>query len=287
MNDGAESSEAGAPPGPGAPRAARAPRAPRPVPPPPPPSKVKKHLMLSIIFLSLGLIGLIGFRVWSLTNKAENVTINVREEFEAVSDRSKSAGKEIFRLQGRTGMMGETLKPEELATIKTQLTELEACDAKFNELLALKGMEDSQERVEILPRWLQNKLLILDAGDFLESAKAAPEYAGLNAPMYRTLAKLQATQKEIGEINTLKAEIQQKNDKAEKEKTVARLKELEDVLMACSEGFQKLDDYVTGGLARPDLSPRIIPELDTLREERSRTLMMKKQARELRLHLSE
>src|SRR5579862_5464904 len=192
-------SENPAPPGPG-PRtrpgsglpAAKGPRPPRPALQPPGPSassmRLRKLLMLGIIFTCLALVGMIGWRLWQRMHPHERDIIDVAADFEKAMDIGKGASKDIFSIQTKVWGQGKDLTPEDFTTIKSKLVELRDCHDKLKDLLDLmhaQHKDDSAEHAAIVPKWLQVKMWILDASDLLDNPKP-PEYGGLNIPMFQT-----------------------------------------------------------------------------------------------------
>lgn len=288
------------PPGrPGLPRpgAGGPPKGPRPArpasAPPPGPSaasmRLRGLLMLGIIVSCVGLAGMIGWRVWQRMHPKENVTIDVKDEFEKAMDTGKGASKDIFALQTKVWGQAKELTPEDFTTIKAKLGELRECHDKLKDLLDLmhqRHLEDSGDYASIVPKWLQVKMWILDATDLLENQKP-PEYGGLNIPMFLTSEKIRKAQDELKEINTLKDEIIKKNDPEEIKKTRKRISDLRESFRGFSVKLQDLDKYVQDGLARPDLTEKDVMELGQLREDANKATMAVKAAGTLLLAFPE
>ena len=253
-------------------------------------SRLKKHLMIWILVTSAVLLGLISLRVWKIMNRKDPGRINVQEEAEAAFESGKGAGRDIFTREKKVWEKGEELFPDDFKEIQQRLKDLETCHARLKEILDLlrdRRLEDTPEHDWIVPRWLQVKLWILDASDLLDPAKKAPDYGGLFIRMYRTIDRSIQAQKELKELEKGKEDLLKESDPARRGAVVQRLRAIEARLGVCAEDFAKLDDYVKEGLARPDLSPRQIPDLETLRDEAARAGMVIKQARELRSQMRE
>jgi hypothetical protein len=297
MTDEAIPPDAGgaAPAGPDRPKGLppRGPRPPRPGgarPPAPPPGpsaaslRLRAHLMIGILVSCVVLGGLIAWKIWRITHPPESKSIDVADQFEKAMDLGKGASKDIFAIQTKVwGAKNEELKPEDFAKIKAKLADLRQCEDKLKELLELlrsRKLEDTGDYVAIIPKWLQVKLWILDATDLLDNQKP-PEYGGLNIPMYLTVNKIKKLQEELKELEITKNDIIGRKDAAEMEKVRKRIKEIQAGFSEAGVKLQALDDYVKTGLTRPDLSPKEIDELNTLRDETNRTGMAIKQAREL------
>lgn len=266
----------------GGPPAAKAPRPSRPVPPPPPASSLamRKFLMLGIIVTCLVLIGMIGWKLWLRMHPQERISIDVAAEFDKALDQGKGASKDIFTVQNKVWLKGAELTPEDFATIKGKLGELRDCHDKLKDLLDImhaRHMDDSKEHNDIVPKWLQVKMWILDASDLLDNQKP-PEYGGLNIPMFVTSMKIQKAQDELKEINTTKDEVIKKNDPEEIKKTRKRISDLRDAFRAYSVKLQDLDKYVAEGLARPDLTDKDVTELGQLRDDANKATMAVKAA---------
>jgi hypothetical protein len=264
--------------------AAKAPRPSRPASPPPGPTAssmaMRKFLMLGIILTCVVLIGMIGWRLWQRMHPQEKISIDVAAEFDKAMDAGKGASKDIFTVQNKVWLKGAELSPEDFATIKTKLGELRDCHDKLKDLLDImhaRHMDDSAEHAQIVPKWLQVKMWILDASDLLENPKA-PDYGGLNIPMFVTSMKIQKAQDELKEINTTKDDVIKKNDPEEIKKTRKRISDLREAFRAYSAKLQDLDKYVAEGLARPDLTEKDVTELGQLRDDANKATMAVKAA---------
>lgn len=251
--------------------AARGPRPARPggQPPgaPPPNLKLRAFLMLGIIVACVALVGMIGWKIYVINHGKEKVTIDVEKEYKDAVDKGKDASREILKLQAKVWDKGEELKPEDFAAIKAKLADLRECHEKLKDLLDImhaRHLDDSAERAAIVPKWLQMKMWILDAGDLLENQKP-PEYGGLNIPMFVTSKKITKSQDELKEVNTLKDEIIKRNDPAEIKSTRKKISDLRDTFRNLATKMQDLDKYVAEGLARPDLTSKEVIELEMLR----------------------
>jgi len=263
----------------GAPGKGPRPAGARPAPQPPGPSaaslRLRGLLMLGIILSCVGLIGMIGWRVYQKMHAKEKVTIDVQKDYEEAVDKGKDASKEILKLETKVWDKNEELKPEDYATIKAKLAELREAHEKLKDLLDImhaRNLDDSAERAAIVPKWLQMKMWILDASDLLENQKP-PEYGGLNIPMFVTSKKITKSQDELKELNTLKDEIIKRNDPAEIKATRKKLSDLRDTFRGLATKMQYLDKYVAEGLARPDLTSKDVIELEMLRGDANQAQM--------------
>lgn len=280
------------PPGvPGRPGGLKRPGGPRPPPPPPKkPSKLKAYLMLSILISTVVLAGLVGWKVIKILFPKQKVAVDIEKETDAAMDKAKDASKEIFRIETKVWIMGEDITAANAVAISDQLEELLKVDDRFKELLDLlhsKKLESSGDWDRLVVCSLQVKLWILDATDVLELQKNAPEYGGLYIPMHRAMEGLKKANKELGELKVLRNEILQRNDPAEKAKVRARVSELKNQCAAYRDKLNSLDDYIKKGLARDDLSPKVIKELDDLRDDSSKAQMSMKEAQQMLSDLRE
>jgi hypothetical protein len=269
--------------GPGLPGAG-GPRPPRPAMKPPGPSAgsmmLRKLLMLFIIFSCLGLGGMIAWKLYRASHGGEKTTIDVAGEFDKALDLGKGASKDILAVQTKVWGRNEELKPEDFETIKKKLVELREAHDKMKDLLDLlhaRGLDDSKEKQDIVPKWLQCKMWILDASDLLDNQKP-PEYGGLNIPMFLTSDKIRKAQTALGEINTEKDKIIERNDPAEIKATRKKIADLREQFRGLVTKMQDLDKYVAEGLARPDLTSKEVLELDQLRDEANKAQMAVKAA---------
>jgi len=263
----------------GGPPAAKGPRPARPAMQPPPVSassmRMRKLLMLTIIFTCLGLVAAIGWRLWQKTHAGTRDSIDVGADFDKALDIGKGASKDIFSVQTKVWGQGKELTPEDFTTIKSKLVELRDCHDKLKDLLDLlhqRHLDDSAEHAQIVPKWLQVKMWILDAADLLENQKP-PEYGGLNIPMFLTSEKIRKAQDELKDINTTKDEIIKRNDPEEIKKTRKKLMDLRDSFRGHAAKLQDLDKYVAEGLARPDLTNKDVLELEQLRDDANKAQM--------------
>ena len=269
---------------PGAPGAGGA-RPARPVMKPPPVSAgsmmLRKMLMLGIIFSCLGLGGAIAWRVYIRIKAKDGVSaIDVDKVFEEQMDRAKDASKEIFRTETKVWGKNEELKADDFEVVKKQLATLRECHDKIKDLLDIlraKNMMDTGSFQKIVPKWIQVKMWILDATDLLENQKP-PEYGGLNVPMFVTSEKIRKAQAALGEINTEKDKIIERNDPNEIKATRKKITDLREQFRGMVTKMQDLDKYVAEGLARPDLTSKEVMELDQLRDEANKAQMAVKAA---------
>lgn len=273
----------GAPASPGG-AAGGAPR-PRPSMQPPPVSPgsmmLRKMLMLGIIFSCLGLGGAIAWKLYQKYHGKEGASaIDVDKVFEEQMDRAKDASKEIFRTETKVWGKNEELKAEDFETVKKKLAELRECHEKIKDLLDIlraKNMTDTGSFQMIVPKWIQVKMWILDAADLLENQKP-PEYGGLNVPMFVTSEKIRKAQTALGEINTEKEKIIERNNADEIKTTRKKITDLREQFRGFVTKMQDLDKYVADGLARPDLTSKEVMELDQLRDEANKAQMAVKAA---------
>lgn len=263
---------------------AKGPRPARPATPPPPDPaaslRLRKMLLLGIIVSCVVLGGMIGWKIWRNMHPPTKTAIDVDAEFDKYMDTAKGASKEIFAIETKVWGKNEELKPDDFATIKTKLAELRDCHDKIKDLLDLlhvRGLDDSGSHQTIVPKWIQVKMWILDATDLLENQKP-PDYGGLNIPMFLTSDKIRKAQAELGEINTMKDKIVEKNDPAEIKATRKKISDLREAFKAHAAKLQDLDKYVAEGLARPDLTSKEVMELDQLRDEANKATMAVKAA---------
>jgi hypothetical protein len=260
-------------------------RPPRPAMQPPPPSAgsmmLRKMLMLGIIFSCLGLGGAIAYKLYmKMKAKDGPSAIDVDKVFEEQMDRAKDASKEIFRTETKVWGKNEDLKPEDFEIVKKQLAALRECHDKIKDLLDIlraKNMMDTGSFQTIVPKWIQVKMWILDATDLLENQKP-PEYGGLNVPMFVTSEKIRKAQAALGEINTEKDKIIERNDPNEIKATRKKITDLREQFRGLVTKMQDLDKYVAEGLARPDLTSKEVMELDQLRDEANKAQMAVKAA---------
>jgi hypothetical protein len=272
-----------APGRPGLPRPAgagpKAPRPARPLPQAPGPSaaslRLRAHLMIGILVTCVVLIGLIGWRVWRVLHPPTVTKVDVDTEFDKAMDQAKGASKDIFALETKVWGKNEELKAEDFTTIQSKLGELRECHDKVKDLLDLihaRGLDDSGSRQQIVPKWIQLKMWILDASDLLENQKP-PEYGGLNIPMFLTSEKIRKAQEELKTINTTKDEIIQRNDPGEIKTVRKKIMDLREAFRGHANRLQELDKYVAEGLARPDLTNKEVMELDQLRDDANKAQM--------------
>ena len=271
----------GAPAAPGAGGA----RPPRPAMQPPPVSAgsmmLRKMLMLGIIFSCLGLGGAIAWKLYQKYHGKEGPSaIDVDKVFEEQMDRAKDASKEIFRTETKVWGKNEELKADDFEVVKKQLAALRECHDKIKDLLDIlraKNMMDTGSFQMIVPKWIQVKMWILDAADLLENQKP-PEYGGLNVPMFVTSEKIRKAQTALGEINTEKDNIIERNNPEEIKSTRKKISDLRETFRGLVTKMQDLDKYVAEGLARPDLTNKEVMELDQLRDEANKAQMAVKAA---------
>jgi Mg2+ and Co2+ transporter CorA len=274
-----------APPKPGGLKA----RGTRPAPPPPSkPSKLKGYIMLGIIISTVVLSVAIAYKVYIRLFAKHKAAINVEVEGKAAMDLATEAQKEIFRAESKVWISGETLSAATAVMIDAKLDELRQADERIKELLDLlhaKKQEESGDWGILVENSLKVKLWILDASDLIDTMKN-PEYGGLYIPMYRAMDQQTKAQKELKEIKfQLDAILGQ--DAGVRTKTRARIEELKQKFAALRDKLNELNDYIKKGLAREDLSPKVIKELDELRDEASKAQMGFKEAGNLKQQIPE
>ena len=254
------------------------PRPNRPPPPPPSkPSKLKGYLMLGILISTVVLIGMIGYKVYRILFKPPKREINVEAASKDAFKRAEDAQKEIFRAESKVWIMGETISAATAVAIGDQLEELRKCDDGMKELfdwMHLKKAESSSDWDTLVTYSLQTKLWILDASDLLDNLKK-PGYGGLYIPMYSTMKRLADSQKELKEIQIRRDELaaQAETNPELKKKTREKIGELKKRFADFRDQLNGLDKYIHDGLAREDLSPKIIKELDELHTEAANAQM--------------
>jgi len=247
--------------------------------------RLRKMLMLFIIFSCLGLGGAIAYKIYRATHPTEKTVIDVASDFEKALDLGKGASKDILAIQTKVWGRGEELKPEDFTAIKKSLGELREAHDKMKDLLDLlhaRGLDDSKEKQDIVPKWLQCKMWILDASDLLDNQKP-PEYGGLNIPMFLTSDKIRKAKAALGEINTEKDKIIERNNPEEIRTTRKKISDLREQFKVLVTKMQDLDKYVAEGLARPDLSPKEVIELEQLRDDANQAGLAVKAAGQLLL----
>jgi hypothetical protein len=266
---------------------ARGPRPARPAAPPPPSGgslALRKALLLGIIFACLGLGGAIAWKLYRKYHPPEGPgLIDIGVEFDKITDKTKGASKDIFKIQEKVWIKGEDLKAEDYTAIKPKLDELVECEAKLADLLSLlrrKNFQDSGDYPKLLSHWLQTRMWIYDASDLLENQKP-PDYGGLNVPMFLTSKKITKAQDELKDINTTLEEVIKENNPEKLKATRKRISELRDAFRAYSVKMQDLDKYVADSLARPDLTSKEVVELEILREDANKATMAVKASGEL------
>jgi hypothetical protein len=258
------------------------PRGPRPVRPaaPPPPSGggagLRKALLLGIIVACVGLGGAIAWKLYRKFHHGDGPSaIDVGAVFDGITDRTKGASKDIFKIQEKVWQKGEELKADDYAAIKPKLDELVDCEAKLADLLNLlrrRNLQDSGDYPKILSHWLQTRMWIYDASDLLENQKP-PDYGGLNVPMFVTSNKIRKAQEELKDINTTKEDVIKRNDPAEIKAVRKKLADLRELFRTSSVKLQDLDKYVADSLARPDLTAKEVVELEMLRDDANKATM--------------
>jgi hypothetical protein len=105
--------------------------------------------------------------------------------------------------------------------------------------------------------------------------------------MRRAQQALLKAKTDLSEIETLSDQIVQRNDPAEFARTRERLKAIEAAFAACREKLNNLDKYVMEGLARPELTPKELPELGELRDDAAKAAMSVGQIRQVRAKVRE
>jgi hypothetical protein len=90
--------------------------------------------------------------------------------------------------------------------------------------------------------------------------------AGFFIPLYNTIGIWTTTQEAIQKLNEERADILKRKDPEEFKKVRGRLEELTATLGKTAERLSGLDDYVKEKLARDDIGPKQIQDLETLRD---------------------
>ena len=262
----------------------------RPAPPPAAkPSKLKGYIMLGIIISTVVLSAAIAYKVYIRIFAKHKAAINVELEGKAAFDLATEAQKEIFRAESKVWISGETISAATAVMIDGKLEDLRQADERIKELLDLlhaKKQETSGDWDVLVENSLKVKLWILDASDLIETIKN-PEYGGLFIPMYRAMDQQTKAQKELKEIKFQLDQILGQNDAELRTKTRARIEGLKQKFAALRDKLNELNDYIKKGLAREDLSPKVIKELDELRDEASKAQMGFKEAGNLRQQIPE
>jgi hypothetical protein len=248
-------------------------------------SKGKGILVLAIILLVAGLSVAIVIRLIPRLFPKTGTTIVVTEKIDQIMDKAKGASKDIYRVESQVWIKGSDISAADAVAIQKSLNELETCEGDLKELFDIlheKKQEESGDWQSLIKSTLLVKLWILDAGDLLDLKGKAPDYGGLYIPMYQAIDGIRKCQKEMGEIETLSGEIVDRKNPAELEKYRKRLKEIEELLTVLGEKLRSLDGYVTKGLLLDEHSPKVIKELEDLREEANKADMARGALRQLR-----
>src|SRR4029079_15344939 len=85
--------------------------------------------------------------------------------------------------------------------------------------------------------------------------------------------KIRKAKNALGEINTEKDKSIERNNPEEIRATRKKLSDLREQFRALVTKMQDLDKYVAEGLARPDLSPKEVIELEQLRDDANQAQM--------------
>src|SRR5690349_8383599 len=121
---------------PGAPLGAAGAKGPRTARPAAPPAdtagslRLRKMLLMGIIFACLVLGGMIGFKIWRNLHPQTRTAIDVDADFDKYMDTAKGASKDIFALETKVWGKNQELTAEDFTTIKAKLAELRDCHDK-------------------------------------------------------------------------------------------------------------------------------------------------------------
>ena len=267
----------------------RPPRSPRPAYVPPGESegskKLRKRLILWMLITCVALLGTLGVRLYQKLNKGERSVVNVKEEADSAWDKARDAGRDFLVMERKAAEAKDPLPAGDFEPLKERMVVLQQSHDKLKELLDMlheRGLAGAGTHGDVVKQWLQVKFWILDADDFLTSQKAAPAYGGYNVAMRRLSIRVQTVHDELKKLETTKADVQGSTDGAVRGNAISTLKRIEADFAAFAEECLKLEDYVKKGLAQDEISSTQIPELEPLREESTRAMMGRQQARALR-----
>lgn len=272
-------------PGPAAPKRARTRPAYVPNQESPASARLRKRLLLWMGIASVVMLGIIGVRVIQKFSKGERSVVNAKEQADAIYDKAREVQREIIVVQRKAADAKDGLTEKDFEPVKTSIKGLEDAEADLRALLDLihaKGLDEMPAQKEIVRQWTHVQFWILDATDFLDSAKAAPAYGGFNIRLARLRRKAENTHDSLKKMELQKETLQNSPDPSVRKGAIARLKELADDFGTLAEECGLLEDYVKKGLEKPELTANEIPDLEPLREESAKATMGLKQARELR-----
>jgi hypothetical protein len=243
--------------------------------------------MLWMLVASVALVGLLGVRLYQKFTRGGGGTVKVDDEAEAAHDAARLASREVRSAQARAVRAQGPAAASDLDLVKAKREDFEKSEARLKALLDLlhqKGFDDSPGQRDVVKKWLQVKFWILDADDFLDTAKEG-RYGGFQAPLLRLEDRIRDSQQELKKVHGSLAEIQAA-DGAVRASAIARLKTIEEAFAGYAEDLTRLEDYVKTGLTKPDLTAEQIPELEALHEEASKAVMGRQQARTLRSQIA-
>ncbi len=296
------SDDAAAPPDPGAPSPATPPRISRPggsapvrpptskkpAPPPRPPSKVKAYLVIGIIVTSVVLIGLIGWRLYVRLTQKPAVVRNVKAEWENGWQKAKQAQRDMFKIESKAWVQGESLSAEDLANFKKGQATLQKTAETYHELtdlLRAQGKLNSQEAQDMGSTQILLKTWIWDANGVIDTAAQAPKYGGLYIPMYAAEKRMDAAAKRLKDIRDGVQEVLARNSNEEMLGLTKEIRKLREELASCRDEFLRLDEELVKGLTLPDLTEQALPDLKDLRDFTSKAVMTFKEAGTIRSRL--
>jgi hypothetical protein len=213
-------------------------------------------------------VGRMGWNLYKRTSerKSEDPWVRLSGALES----GEAAAREVLGVESKTWVQGGALTPEDFAAIRSQLERLEQGVVEAQdiiEILRAKGPEVSQSDLErAMARVLELKLRILDAGDVADSeGKGAP--GGFFIPFRQAVSRSSQARKDLAALESGAAPDPSKAGGSAGSDVPRRAREIDEVLAEIEGVLTRLETYVKEGLARDDLTPEIISELGTLREE--------------------
>jgi hypothetical protein len=266
------------------------------------PSKLKGILMLGIIISVVGLSGAIAFKLYKKYFGKEKIVVDVGAEIDKAYGKAEDDRKQIELIEKVVINEGQDLGGAEAVRLQKHLQGLQECTMKFDDLRALmremalkrqgteaaEAIAQSSDNEKLAMCDVKVKLWILDADDLLQFSKnAKSEYGGLYIPMFRALDKFRKAQKELTDLREGVQDVINRNDAAEKTKTRTKIEDLKAAFAAVPYKLNGLDTYIKDGLARPELSPKEIKELEELHDQASKAQMSFKEAQRIRLLIPE
>jgi hypothetical protein len=232
---------------------------------------MRARLMTWIIITIVVLSGLLAYKIIVILTKPDPKILDVAKMIKDSFGEYEKAQKEVFDLYKKVWEKKETLKPEDYETIRTRIEVFVRSHRELEDLIALlrqKKVDNSEEGILIGQCLIKMKLWIVDAGDVLDTREKpdTTAEAGFFIPLYNTIDAWNKMQEEIQKLNEERAAILQRKDAAEFKKVRTRLEELSAALGKTAERLSGLDDYVKEKLARDDIGPRQVQDLETLRD---------------------